>query len=144
MAKNLSSLFALRDLRSFPLSAMHVVMGMRLCILYGQAGRDPLPDLAVRLRSMDAARRIERVVRTVQCAWPDHFLIHRPCSMELTPDEAVVAQLAVAATEGHEARGLPLLGDMLKRDVIAELFLNLVGAVAAIQSARFQPHRPDA
>jgi len=144
MARNLSSLFALRDLRTFPLSAMHVVMGMRLCILYGQAGRDPLPDLAVRLRSMDAARRVERVVRTVQGAWPEHFLIHRPCSMGLTPDEAVIAQLSVAAAEGNEARAAMLLGDMLKRQVIDELFLNLVGAVAAIQQARFQPHRRDA
>ena len=141
MAKNLSSLFALRDLRTFPLAAMHVVMGMRLCILYGQAGRDPLPDLAVRLRSMDAARRIERIVRAVQCAWPEPFLIHRPCSMTLTPDETMIAQLAVAATQGNEAGAVTLLGDMLKRDVIDELFLGLVAAVGAIQSARFQPQR---
>lgn len=142
MAKDLSALFAFRDLRSFPLTAMHMIMAMRLCVLFGQAGRDPLPDLAVRLRSMDAARRVERIVRTIQQNWPEHFLVHRPCCMTLSPDEALLGDLAMAAAAGEEGGAIMMLGEMLPRATIQQLFLEAVAAAASIQSAQLQPHRP--
>jgi len=142
MAQDFSTLFAFRDLRSFPMTAMHMVMAMRLCILFGQAGRDPLPDLAVRLRSMDAARRVERIVRTIQQDWPEGFLVHRPCCMVLSPDEALLGDLAVAATQGDETGAIFLLRDTLPTGAVRHLFLETVAATAAIQAAQLQPHRP--
>lgn len=142
MARDLQTLFAFRDLRAFPLTAMHMIMATRLCILFGQAGRDPLPDLAVRLRSMDAARRVTQIVRTIQQDWPEHFLIHRPCSMALTPDEALLGDLVINADRGDECAATALLGDMLPRDSIHYLFREISVAVAAIQCAQLQPHRP--
>lgn len=144
MAINLNALFAFRDLRAFPLTAMHMIMATRLCILFGQAGRDPLPDLAVRLRSMDAARRVGRLVRAIQHDWPEHFLVHRPCCMTLSPDEAVLGDLAVAAAQGDESSAVTLLRDMLPADTARFLFREAVTAAAAIQAARLQPHRPEA
>ncbi len=144
MTKDLSALFAFRDLRAFPLTAMHMIMATRLCILYGQAGRDPLPDLAVRLRSMDAARRVERIVQTVQESWPEHFLIHRPCCLALSPDEALLGDLAIAATQGDEPGAVQLFRDMLPADIAGQLFQDAVAAAGAIQTAQRQPHRPEA
>ncbi|HWJ68563.1 MAG TPA: hypothetical protein VNS79_00720 [Sphingobium sp.] len=141
MTKDLSALFAFRDLRAFPLTAMHMIMATRLCILYGQAGRDPLPDLAVRLRGMDAARQVERIVRTVQENWPEHFLVHRPCCLALSPDEALLGDLTMVATQGDETGAIQLLRDMLPADTAGLLFRDAVAAVGAIQSARLQPHR---
>ncbi len=142
MAQDLSTLFVFRDLRSFPMTAMHMIMAMRLCIMFGHAGRDPLPDLAVRLRSMDAARRVERIVRTIQQSWPEHFLVHRPCCMTLSPDEALLGDLAIAAAGGEECSAIMMLGDMLPAETIRHLFMDAVAAAAAIQSAQLQPHRP--
>jgi hypothetical protein len=142
MTKDLSALFAFRDLRAFPLTAMHMIMATRLCILYGQAERDPLPDLAVRLRSMEAARRVESLVRTVQESWPEHFLIHRPCCLALSPDEALLGDLTIAATQGHESGAVQLLRDMLPAGTARLLFLEAVAAAGAIQTARLQPHSP--
>lgn len=142
MTKDLSALFAFRDLRTFPLTAMHMTMAMRLCILFGQAGRDPLPDLAVRLRSMEAARQVERVVQTVQRNWPEHFLVHRPCCLALSPDEALLGDLTIAATQGDESGAVQLLSDMLPADTARSLFLDIVAAAGAIQTAQLQPHRP--
>ncbi len=142
MAKDLPALFAFRDLRSFPMTAMHMIMAMRLCILFSHAGRDPLPDLAVRLRSMDAARRVERIARAIQQEWPENFLVHRPCFMALSPDEALLGDLAIAATDGDEAGAITLLQDMLPTNTVRALFLETVAAAAAIQTAQLQPHRP--
>lgn len=144
MTKDLSVLFAFRDLRAFPLTAMHMIMAMRLCILFGQAGRDPLPDLAVRLRSMEAARRVERIVRSIQQNWPEQFLVHRPCCLALSPDEALLGDLTVAATQGDESGAAQLLRDMLPADTARHLFLEAVAAAGAIQAAQLQPHRPGA
>jgi len=142
MAQDLSALFRFKDLRAYPLTAMHMIMGTRLCILFGQAGRDPLPDLAVRLRSMDAARRVARLVRSIQESWPDAFLIHRPCCMALSPDEALLGDIAVTAFQGDEDAAVQLLRDTLPSDVSRQLYLETVAAAAAIQSAQLQPHRP--
>jgi len=144
MTKDLSILFAFRDLRAFPLTAMHMIMAMRLCILFGQAGRDPLPDLAVRLRSMEAARRVERIVRSIQQSWPEQFLVHRPCCLALSPDEALLGDLTVAATQGDENGAAQLLRDMLPAETARPLFLETVAAAGAIQAAQLQPHRPGA
>lgn len=142
MAKDLASLFAFRDLRAYPLAAVHIIMATRLCILFGQAGRDPLPDLAVRMRSMDAARRVERLARAIQQDWPDPFLIHRPCSVRLTPDEALLGDLVVAAAQGDDATAITILRDMLPAETARHLFESAIAATAAIQLAQCQPHRP--
>lgn len=43
MNQTLSHLFRFRDLRSFPLTAMHMVMATRLCIMFGRPGGTPCP-----------------------------------------------------------------------------------------------------
>jgi len=142
MAKDLSALFRFKDLRLYPLTAMHMIMATRICIMFGQAGRDPLPDLAVRLRSMEAARRIGRLVRTLQRSWPETFLVHRPCCMALSPDEALLGDLAVAATQGDEDGALQMLRDVLPPEASRLIFLDAVAAAGAVQTAQLQPHRP--
>jgi hypothetical protein len=144
MSRDLTALFRFKDLRAYPLTAVHLIMATRLCILFGQAGRDPLPDLAVRLRSMEAARRIARMVRSLQQIWPESFLIHRPCCMALSPDEALLGDLAVSATQGDEDAAVQLLRDILPRHASQQLFVETISAAAAIQAAQLQPHRPDA
>ena len=142
MTRDLSALFAFRDLRSFPLTAMNLIMAARLCIIFGQTGRDPVPDLAVRLRSMDAARRVARLVGGIQQGWSEHFLVHRPCCMTLSPDEALLGDLAVMALQGDETGATQLLRDTLPCDVTHFMFHETIAAVAAIRSAQLQPHRP--
>jgi hypothetical protein len=144
MARDLTALFRFKDLRAYPLTAVHLIMATRLCILFGQAGRDPLPDLAVRLRSMEAARRVARMVCSLHQSRPESFLIHRPCCMALSPDEALLGDLAVSATQGDEDIAVQLLRDVLPRRTSQQLFVETVSAAAAIQAAQLQPHRPDA
>jgi hypothetical protein len=85
-----------------------------------------------------------QLVRSIQELWPDAFLVHRPCCMALSPDETLLGDLAVAAVRGDAESAVLMMRDTLPANASRHLFLEAVAATAAIQSAQFQPHRPDA
>ncbi|HEY1124043.1 MAG TPA: hypothetical protein VGE65_00295 [Sphingobium sp.] len=141
MSDGLDRTFALRDLREHPLVAMHVVMGTRLSLLFARAGRDPLPDLAVRLRSVRAARAQQALTAAVGHYWPDMFTLRRPCCMILSPDEMVLADVAVAAMRGDRASAMDAMRDFLPGRARDLLFREMVELVDAIRSAQTEPAR---
>jgi len=93
-----------QDVRALTLTALHVVMAMRLSALFERVGRDPVPDLAQRYRSIEAAAAVTALVRRVIRAWPEQFLVNRPCQLTMTPDEATLAQMVRHAL-GADRRG---------------------------------------
>ena len=144
MPARLDRLFQFQDLRNCTLATMHVVMATRLTTRFMMAGRDPLPDLAVRLRSVAAARRIEALVVLVNALWPEPFLIHQPCCMMLSPDELLLAQVATAAAHGDHAGGLRAVSDFLPNASGERLFRECAATLAAIQATQKLPTgRPD-
>jgi hypothetical protein len=143
MAANLDGMFALRDLRAHPLVAMHVVMGTRLSFIYTRAGRDPLPDLAVRLRSMRAAQAQQALTVAISRHWPDTFMLRRPCCMALSPDEMVLADVAVAAMRGDRGAAMDAMRDFLPGLARERLFRDMVELVDAIRSAQAEPAERD-
>jgi len=136
MSANLDRTFPLRDLREHSLVAMHVVMGTRLSLLFGRAGRDPLPDLAVRLRSMRAACAQQALTAAIWCHWPDTFALRRPCCMALSPDEMLLADVALAAMGGDRAKAMDAMRDFLPGLARDRLFRDMVELVDAIRSAQ--------
>ncbi len=134
MIARLDQLFASQDMRSHPLAAMHVVMATRLAFLYSRAGRDPIPDLAVRLRSMRAAQAHASLMATIGEVWPETFMVRRPCCMALGPDEMLLADLASAALRGDRAAATQAMRDMLPAPARERLFRDMVELVDAIRS----------
>ena len=59
----ISALARPHDVRGLSLTALHLVMAMRLCALFERADRDPVPDLARRYRSVEAACAVHGLVR---------------------------------------------------------------------------------
>jgi hypothetical protein len=139
MPASFEDIFALRDLRAHPLVAMHVVMGTRLSLLYSRAGRDPLPDLAVRLRSMRAAQAQLALTAAIGRHWPDSFTLRRPCCMTLSPDEMVLADVAVAAMRGDHGVAMDAMRDFLPGLARDRLFCEMIELVDAIRSAQTEP-----
>src|SRR5690606_787007 len=90
MSRNFAEMFAQRDLRASPVIAVQTVMAMRIATLYVRSGRDPLPDMAVRLRSMRAAQALQALTASLARLWPEPFQARRPCCMAMSPDEAVI------------------------------------------------------
>ena len=139
MPASFEDIFAIRDLRAHPLIAMHVVMGTRLSLLYARAGRDPLPDLAVRLRSIRAAQAQLALTAAVGRYWPDSYPLRRPCCMTLSPDEMVLADVAFAAMCGDRGQAMAAMRDFLPRPACDRLFHDMVELVDAIRSAQTAP-----
>lgn len=89
----IESLARPHDVRGLTLSGLHMVLAMRLCALFDQAERDPVPDLARRYRSIEAACAVHGLVQTIKQVWPEPFLVNRPCCLAMTPDEVSLAAL---------------------------------------------------
>jgi predicted lipoprotein len=137
MTETLMTRFAPNDLRGCTVAAMHVVMATRLHVLYEQCGRDPLPDLAIRLRSMRAARAVATLSKAIGRIWPETFAVHRPCCMLMSPDESLLAQVATAAARGRRGHAMDAMRDLLPAISRERLFRETIELVDAIRAAHY-------
>jgi len=127
------------DVRALSLTGLHVVMAMRLCALFEQAGREPVPELARRFRSVEAALAVLGLVDTVAACWPEPVTVNRPCCMAMSPDETTVAAMARAAIAGDSAAFAEAVCGFVGAEHHDHLFEASVRAVAALQAIRPQP-----
>lgn len=122
------------DVRGLSLKSLHMVMAMRLCALFDAAGRDPVPDLAQRYRSIEAACAVHGLVQTVKQVWPEPFLVNRPCCLAMTPDEVTLASLGRAALSAHRAAFTDAITGFVRADRHDALYNATIHAVALIPS----------
>lgn len=123
-----------QDIRGLSLTALHLVMAMRLCALFERAGRDPVPDLARRYHSVEAACAVHGLVRTVMQTWPEPFMVNRPCCLAMTPDETTLAAMTRAALAAdHPAFAAALSGFVRpdRHEALHEATRHAVATLAA-------------
>lgn len=123
-----------QDVRGLSLTGLHVTMAMRLCALFEASGRDPVPDLAQRYRSIEAACAVDGLVRTIKQVWPEPFMVNRPCCLSMTPDEATLAALARAALSGQRAAFCDAITGFIRADRHEALYNATIHAVALLPS----------
>ncbi|MBO9574708.1 MAG: hypothetical protein J7494_03135 [Sphingobium sp.] len=139
MTRNLEEMFACRDLRTSPLVVVQVAAAARIAILFAHAGRDYLPGTAVRLRSMRAANALQRLLATVNEVWPHAFLTRRPCCCALSPDESVLADLALAALHGNRPAAIAATCELLPAASRDRIFTDMIELVDAIRATEVDP-----
>jgi len=105
-----------QDVRALSLTALHAVMAMRLSALFERAGRDPVPDLAQRYRSIETAAAVHALVLRVIRTWPERFLVNRPCQLTMTPDEATLAAMVRHALVADRQGFASLLDGFVRAD----------------------------
>lgn len=123
-----------RDVRGLALKSLHMVMAMRLCALFDQAGRDPVPDLARRYRSIEAACAVHGLVQTIKQVWPEPFMVNRPCCHAMTPDEVTLSALVRTARSGNRAGFAQAVDGFVRAERHAALYEATVHAVALLPS----------
>ena len=123
------------DLRALPLVAAELVVATRLAALFERAGRDPLPDLVRRYGNVEAATAIDGLLRTVTQVWPEAFGVARPCCTRLTPDEATLAALALAARRADHAGFADQIAGFVRADRHEALYQATLHAVALLPFA---------
>lgn len=122
------------DVRGLTLKGLHVTMAMRLCALFEASGRDPVPDLARRYRSIEAACAVHGLVLTIKQVWPEPFLVNRPCCLAMTPDETTLAALARAATAARRSAFSDAIAGFVRTERHEALYNATVHAVALLPS----------
>ena len=103
-------------LSSLPMADRIAVIALRRAL---RTGRDPAARLAVMTAVLGggfAALRFQLLVETLGAAWPDPFMVRRPCCRMATPDEQLLGIMLGTARRDDRAGFDRLLRDMIDDD----------------------------
>jgi len=79
------------------------VHALRLIALHERLGRDPVPELAVRLGSVEIAAKSLIFAQTISASWPENIHVSRFCCRLLSHDEVTIGGLVDAAARRDRA-----------------------------------------
>ena len=77
--------------------AARFVYSLRLIALHQRARRDPVPELATRLGSIEVAAKSLALSQVITATWPENIHVSRFCCCAMTHDEATIAAMIEAA-----------------------------------------------
>ena len=118
------------DLRTQSYGAVHLVMTMRLRSIFERAERDPVAELSARLCSVPAAVAVLDLCDRIALAWPETFMVGRPCCVKMSPDEDTLARMAQHARAGDRSGFAGLLDGFIRPSRHDRLYDATVRALA--------------
>lgn len=77
--------------------AARFIHSLRLIALHQRAKRDPVPELAARLGSIEIAARSLALSQAITATWPENIHVSRFCCCALTHDEMTIGAMIEAA-----------------------------------------------
>jgi hypothetical protein len=80
--------------------AARFIHALRLIAVHDRAGRDPVPELAARLGSVEVAAKALILAQTIAAHWPENISVSRFCCRLLSHDEATIGGFVDAAARG--------------------------------------------
>lgn len=107
------------------------VHALRLIALHERMGRDPVPELAVRLGSVEVAAKALILAQAIAASWPENVHVSRFCCRLLSHDEATIGAFVDAAAMGDRRGFEAALAGLIRPDRMHRLWdgaLALVGA----------------
>lgn len=93
----INDLLAPREVDALHPIAARFIYSLRLIALYEHADRDPIPELASRLSSVEVAAKAYILVQVIGGAWPESIKISRFCCLYLSYDEATIGSMIDSA-----------------------------------------------
>jgi len=76
------------------------IHALRLIAVHDRARRDPVPELAAKLGSVDVAAKALILAQAVAAHWPENICISRFCCRLMSHDEATIGAFVDAAANG--------------------------------------------
>ncbi len=113
-----------------PLAA-RFVQALRLIALHDRMGRDPVPELAVRLGSVDVAAKALILAHTISAVWPENIHVSRFCCRLLSHDEATIGAFVDAAARADRAGFEAVLTGLIRPDRAYRLWEGALALTAA-------------
>lgn len=107
------------------------VHAMRLIALHERMGRDPVPELAVRMGGVEVAAKALMLARAVSASWPENIHVARFCCRLLSHDEATIGAFVDAAAHGDRVRFEDALTGLIRADRMHRLWDRALALAAA-------------
>jgi len=111
--------------------AARFLHALRLIALHERAGRDPVPELAVRLGSVEVAARALIMAQAIAATWPENIAVSRFCCRLLSHDEATIGAIIDAAAGGDRRGFEAALDGLVRADRAHRLWDAALALVAA-------------
>lgn len=96
--------------------AARFVYSLRLIALHQRAKRDPVPELAAQLSSVDVAAKSLALSQAISAIWPENVHVSRFCCCKLTHDEAAISAAIEAVADRDRAAFDRTLEGLLRPD----------------------------
>ena len=107
------------------------IHALRLIALHERMGRDPVPELAVRLGSVEVAAKALILAHNISACWPENIHVSRFCCRLLSHDETTIGLFVDAATHGDRQGFEGALGGFIRADRMHRLWEGALALVAA-------------
>lgn len=104
---------------------------LRLIALHERMGRDPVPELAVRLGSVDVAAKALMLAQVIAASWPENIHISRFCCRLLSHDEATIGAFVDAAAAGDRMGFEDALAGLVRPERMPRLWEGALALTAA-------------
>ena len=107
------------------------VHALRLIALHERMGRDPVPELAVRLGSVEVAAKALMLAQAISASWPENIHVSRFCCRLLSHDEATIGAFVDAAAKADRAAFEGALAGLIRPDRLPRLWEGALALTAA-------------
>lgn len=104
---------------------------LRLIALHERMGRDPVPELAVRLGSVEVAAKALILAHGISASWPENIHVSRFCCRLMSHDEATIAAFVDAAAEGDRVEFEAALAGLIRPERMHRLWEDALALTAA-------------
>ena len=113
-----------------PIAARYIY-SLRLIALHERARRDPVPELASRLGSVEIAARALALSQAISSIWPENIHVSRFCCQLLTHDEATIAAVIDHATQRDRQAFEAQVEGLIRPERIHRLWEGVLSLIAA-------------
>lgn len=107
------------------------VHALRLIALHERLGRDPVPELAVRLGSVEVAAKALILAHAISASWPENIHVSRFCCRLLSHDEATIGAVVDAAAQADRAGFEAALAGLIRPERMHRLWDGALALAAA-------------
>ena len=107
------------------------VHALRLIAVHDRMGRDPVPELANRLGSVDVAAKALILAQAIAATWPENIAVSRFCCRLLSHDEATIGAFVDAAARGDRPGFEAALDGLVRADRAHRLWEGALALASA-------------
>lgn len=111
------------------------VHALRLIALHERMGRDPVPELAVRMGGVEGAAKALILAQAISAIWPENIVVSRFCCCLLSHDEATIGAFVDAAAMGDRLGFEGALTGLIRTDRMHRLWEDAMALAAAERRA---------